>query len=466
MGQVKDSDWYIRTLLKAELFDYSPIKGAIVFRPYSYAIWENLQKIVDQELKNLGIKNAYFPLFIPESYLQKEKEHLEGFSPEVAVVTFAGGEELSEKLIVRPTSETIMYPFFAKWIRSYRDLPLLINQWTNVVRWEKRPLPFLRNTEFLWHEGHTAHQDHKSAIDFALKILKIYERIYQEVLGIYGYAGKKSQREKFAGAKNTYTYEILLPDGKALQGCTSHDLGQNFSKVFDVKFQDRDRKIKYVWQTSFAITTRALGAIFWVHSDEKGLVLPPKIAPFQIVIIPIYSKNKKKVDSFIYQVKEELKDLQVYFDNSEHSPGYKFNEWELKGVPLRIEIGEKEIEKNRITLFRRDKRERFSLTLEELKNNLSSIFEEIQKNLLEKSKKFTEENTRFAENFGEFKKILNKKRGFVQAYFCEREECEDKIKEETKATTRCLPLNSKPGKGKCVYCSKPAKNIWLFAQSY
>jgi prolyl-tRNA synthetase len=337
------SDWYLNVILKADLIDYGPVKGTIIFKPYAYRIWEKLQAIVDEEIKKLGVKNLYFPIFIPESFLRKEKEHFEGFTPEVAVVTYAGGEELKEKLVVRPTSETIMYPYFAKWIKSYRDLPILINQWTNVIRWEKRPFPFIRNTEFLWQEGHTAHKDHKEALDFALKILSLYEKIYQEILCIYGFSGRKSESEKFAGALATYTYEILLPDGKALQGCTSHDLGQNFSKVFNVRFQDKDKKLKYVWQTSWAITTRAIGAIVGVHGDDNGLILPSKIAPYEIVIVPIYDKkNKKEINKFIEKIKEEIK-KDIFVDDSEKTPGYKFNEWELKGVPLRIEIGSEEI---------------------------------------------------------------------------------------------------------------------------
>lgn len=463
---MKDSNWYLKTIIKAELIDYGPVKGTIVFRPYAYFVWERIQNLMDQELKNLGIKNTYFPLFIPESFLKKEKEHLEGFSPEVAVVTFAGGEELSEKLIVRPTSETIMYYFFAKWIKSYRDLPFLINQWCNVVRWEKRPLPFIRNTEFLWQEGHTAHLAHKEARDFALKALKMYEKFYQEVLGLFGYSGRKSKQEKFAGALETYTYEILLPDGKALQGCTSHDLGQNFAKPFEVIFQDKKGKNRYVWQTSFGFTTRSMGAILWVHGDEKGLILPPKISPYQIVIIPIYKKENKKINQFAIKIKEELKGYRVYFDDSDHTPGYKFNEWELKGVPLRLEIGEKEMKQNKLTVFRRDTYEKFSLTLDDFKSNLENILNEIQKNLFERSKKYTLENTREAKDYQEFKKIINSKKGFVKAYFCESKECEEKIKEETKASSRCLPLDSKVSRGKCLYCQKPTNFQWLFAQSY
>ncbi len=477
MVQVKKlvnfSEWYLETIAKADLIDYGPVKGTIIFKPYAYRIWEKLQGYLDQEIKKLGVKNVYFPIFIPEGLLRREKEHFKGFTPEVAVVTFVGGEELKEKLIVRPTSETIMYQFFSKWIKSYRDLPFLVNQWSNVIRWEKRPFPFFRNTEFLWQEGHTAHKTHQEALEFALKALKMYQKIYQELLCVYGISGRKSESEKFAGALATYTYEILMPDGKALQGCTSHDLGQNFSKVFEIKFQDKDKKLKYVWQTSWGFTTRSLGAMIGVHGDDYGLVLPPKISPYQIVIVPIYGKkNQTKIKNYIKNLMSELKDYEVYFDDSEHSPGYKFNEWELKGIPLRIEIGEKEIETKKLTVFRRDKREKFSISLEDFKSNLGNIFQDMENYLLERSKKFTEENIHFVYNYEEFKKIMKNKRGFLQAYWCEKKECEVKIKEETKATTRCLPLQeikinvNQSLPKKCIYCQKKAKNTWLFAQAY
>jgi prolyl-tRNA synthetase len=401
--------------------------------------------------------------------LKKEKDHLEGFSPEVAVVTYAGGEELSEKLIVRPTSETIMYPIVAKWIKSYRDLPLVLNQWSNVVRWEKRPFPFIRNTEFLWHEGHSLHVSHKSALDMVFNALTMYEKIYQDILCIDGISGKKSELEKFAGALATYTYEILLPDGKVLQGCTSHDLGQNFAKVFEIRFQDKDKKLKYVWQTSWGFTTRVLGALVAVHGDDFGLILPPKIAPYKIVIIPIYKKdNQKEIKKFIEIIKEEIK-VEMFIDDSDHTPGYKFNEWELKGVPLRIEIGIDEVKSQILTCFRRDKRERFKIKLTDLKTKLETIFDDIEKKLLARSREFTQKNTHQVNSYQEFKKIMETKKGFLRAWWCENKECEIKIKEETKATTRCLPLTEEKlefKKQKCIYCGREAKNYWLFAQSY
>jgi len=461
------SDWYLKNILEAELISYSQVKGSIVFRPYVYKIWENLQNHLDKEIKSLGVENSYFPLLIPESFLKKEKEHFEGFTPEVAVVTYAGKEELKEKLVVRPTSETIMYPYFSDWIRSYRDLPLLINQWGNVVRWEKRPFPFIRNTEFLWQEGHTVHSSHKESLNFVLKILSLYEKIYKEIALIYGISGKKSSLEKFAGALDTYTYEILLPDGKALQGCTSHDLGQNFSRVFNIRFQDKNKKLKYAWQTSWGFSSRSLGAILAVHGDDDGLILPPKLSPFKIVVIPIYDKknNNRQIDNYLKILKDTFKE-DILIDKSEQSVGYKFNKWEIKGVPLRIEIGVNELKSQVLTCFRRDIKERFKIKLDDLKFSLDSILKDIERNLFDRSKKFVEKNTWEVESYNSFKKIIFNKRGFLRAFWCQNKECELKIKEETKATTRCLPLFSKEEKGRCIYCNKPSKFRWLFAQSY
>jgi prolyl-tRNA synthetase len=463
------SQWYNELILRAELASYAPVKGCMVIRPYGYSIWENIQRILDGEIKKIGAKNAYFPLFIPENFLKKEKEHVKGFSPELAVVTIGGGERLKEKLIVRPTSETIIYQIFKDWIQSWRDLPYRINQWCNVVRWEKRPRLFLRTTEFLWQEGHTCHRDEKETKDEVKKVLKMYLNLYQNYLAIDGIAGKKSELEKFPGAKETYTYEMLMPDGKALQGCTVHNLGQNFSKVFKIRFRDKDQKEKLVWQTSWGFTTRSVGALVMVHGDDLGLILPPRIAPIQIIIIPIFTGKKvdKKLEEKAKETEEILKDFRVQVDLSkEHSPGWKFNEWELKGVPLRIEIGEKEIKKAELTLVRRDNRERNLIKEKEALKKIPEILESIQEGLFEKSSKFLKENTREVMNFEEFKEILEKKKGFIKAFWCEKESCEIKIKEITKATPRCLPLNSKREKGKCVFCKKPAFRKWIFAQAY
>ena len=464
------SDWYLEVLTKADIFDYGPVKGTIIFKPYGYALWENIQKILDSLIKKeIGALNSYFPLFIPESYLKKEKEHLEGFSPEVAVVTYAGGEELQEKLIVRPTSETIMYAAFSRWIKSYRDLPLIVNQWCNVVRWEKRPFPFLRNTEFLWQEGHGAHATHEDSLETVFKALTVYLKVYQEYLGIFGFGGQKSESEKFAGALKTFTYEILMPDGKALQGCTSHDLGQNFSLPFEIRFQDKDMNLKYVWQNSWGFSTRSLGALFMVHGDENGLILPPTIAPYQFVIIPIYDGQvDREIDDWAKKIMTSLKEknFSVFYDTSEETPGFKFNFWELKGAPFRIEIGKKELENKKLTLFRRDKKEKETLTLENLIDNYHWLEKDFIQNLFQRSKEFTLKNISEPSSYSEFKEIMETKRGFLRVFWCENEKCEAKIKEETKATTRCLPLEEKEEKGKCIYCGKEAKRRWLFAQAY
>ena len=463
------SDWYLDVLQKADIFDYGPARGTIIFKPYGYALWENIQFYLDKFIKEkIGAQNVYFPLFIPESLLKKEKEHLEGFSPEVAVVTYAGGSELEEKLIVRPTSETIMYDAFSRWIKSYRDLPLIINQWCNVIRWEKRPFPFLRNTEFLWQEGHGAHYDHDDSLKTVFEALDCYIRIYQDYLGIFGYAGQKSESEKFAGALKTFTYEILIPDGRALQGCTSHDLGQNFSIPFGIKFQDKDMSLKYVWQNSWGFSTRSLGAIFLVHGDELGLVLPPKVAPYQLVIVPIYDgKNDSQINEFCNIIYRKLKEkIRVFLDNREETPGYKFNDWDLKGVPFRLEIGQQELNNKILTFYRRDKRERFKMELDKFIDSFENLIEEFTQNLLERSKKLTLENTYEVENYNEFKKIMEEKRGFLKAFWCEDKNCELKIKEETKATTRCLPLTNEEKDGKCIYCGRKAKSQWIFAQAY
>lgn len=467
MKEKNFSEWYLKTIINNDLADYGPVKGTIIFKPYSYRLWEKIQTVLDKEIKKIGAQNVYFPLFIPESFFAKEKEHLEGFSPEVAVVTYAGGEELKEKLIIRPTSETIMYPLIAEWLKSYRDLPLIINQWTNVVRWEKRPFPFIRNTEFLWQEGHSFHSNHSSSLKMVFQTLSMYENIYQNFLSIYGVAGRKSENEKFAGALATYTYEILMPDGKALQGCTSHDLGQNFAKVFSLKFQNKDKKLKYIWQTSWGFTTRSLGAVIAVHGDDKGLILPPTVAPQQIVIVPIYDKyHFQEIDKYIKNLKSKLCYYDVYVDSSEKTPGFKFNYWESKGVPLRIEIGYQEVKNKQLTCFRRDSNDKFKISVSDLINNLEKIFDDIKNNLFNKSKKFTDSHTFEINNYENLRKILVRQKGFFKFFWCGDKECERKIKEETKLTSRCLPLSAKLEKGQCIYCYKKANYRWLFAQSY
>ncbi|MBI4100452.1 proline--tRNA ligase [Candidatus Microgenomates bacterium] len=469
----KDEDfsgWYNEVVLKAELADYGPVRGTMIFRPYGYALWEAIQKELDEEIKKAGVPNTYFPLFIPEKFLKKEKEHLEGFSPELAVVTIGGGEKLAEPLVLRPTSETVIYSAFAKWISSWRELPLKVNQWCNVVRWEKRPYLFLRTTEFLWQEGHTAHATHEESLEEVFRALKMYQKLYEETLAIAGYAGMKSQKEKFAGALNTYTFEMLMPDGKVLQGCTSHDLGQNFSKAFEVMFQDKNGKREYVWQTSWGLATRSVGAMIMEHGDERGLILPPKIAPIQVVIIPIIGSGKIEESARACEdLKKNLEEegIRVKLDNrEEQSPGRKFNEWELKGVPIRLEIGPKEIETEEVLIVRRDNGEKIKVGNEDVLQTVKKLLEEIQTNLLNRSRKFLEENTLDVENYEDFKKVMSSKRGFIRAFWCEDPKCEEKIKEETKATTRCLPLDSPEENGKCIYCGKDAVHRWLFGQAY
>lgn len=462
------SDWYTDIILKAQLADYAPVKGMMVIRPYGYAIWERVQQILDPMIKSKGVQNAYFPLFIPHSLLEKEKEHIKGFSPELAVVTVAGGEELKDPLVVRPTSETIMYAMYAKWIQSWRDLPLLINQWNNVVRWEKRTYLFLRTSEFLWQEGHTAHEDENGATEMALTALEWYKKIYEEYYAIPVLLGTKSDAEKFAGAKTTYTVETLMPDGKALQGATSHNLGQNFSKAFDISFQNREGKNDFVWQTSWAISTRSLGALFLVHGDDNGLVLPPKIAPIQVVVVSITTDkvDKNKILEYIDKIKTQAKDFRVEVDDSDEYMGRKFHKWELRGVPIRLEVGLVEIAENGVLMVHRDTGERQLIKLDKLADKINETLEDIQENLFNKAKKFVEQNTHEVSSYDEFKEIMSTTRGFIWAFWCEKASCEKKIKDETKATTRLLPLDAKDEDGQCIYCGNSAKHCWLFAQAY
>jgi len=460
--------WYTEVILRSQLADYSAVKGCMVIRPYGYAIWELMQKYLDVKFKELGVENAYFPLFIPYSFLKKEKEHVEGFSPELAIVTIGGGEKLAEPLVVRPTSETIMYDSYSRWIQSWRDLPLLINVWNNVVRWEKRTYLFLRTTEFLWQEGHTAHATFEDADNFAKKILDIYQIFDEEILAMPVLVGKKSQSEKFAGAQITYTLEALMPDGKALQLGTSHHLGDNFAIAFNIRYLDKDGKQKLVSQTSWAETTRVIGALIMSHGDDQGLVLPPTIAPIQVIIVPI--AQTQAIANFSAMLKKDLEkeNIRVKIDNrSEKSVGWKFNEWELKGVPIRIEIGEKEIESGEVTLVRRDNNQKLKVSKNQsFKEEIRKLLSEIQKKLFEKHKKYTDENTHEVNRYDEFKKIMSTKRGFIKAFWCEDPVCEKKIKDETKASTRVLPLNAKEEQGKCIYCKKSASHRWFFAQSY
>ncbi len=464
---VNISEWYNDVVLRAELADYAPVKGCMVIRPYGYALWESIQSFLDKLIKEKGVQNAYFPIFIPEKFLEKEKEHVEGFSPHLAVVTIAGGEKLKERLVVRPTSETVMYDMYKKWTQSWRDLPILINQWNNIVRWEKRTYLFLRTSEFLWQEGHCAHLTPEENMETVLWALRAYEKTYNDLLAMYGIPGVKSNSEKFAGGDKTYSFEMLMPDGKALQSCTSHDLGQNFAKAFDWTVLDKTGQKIYPWQNSWGFSTRSIGGLILAHGDDQGIVLPPNIAPIQAVIIPI--RLTADILNYCTKLKNDLENdgIRVKVDDRDtKTVGWKFNEWELKGVPLRIEIGEKEVESEELTIYRRDRNSEFRIQNSELKLEIKNLLEEIQKTLFEKMKKFTLENTHSVDSYDEFKKIMETTRGFIKAMWCEDPDCEKKIKEETKATTRVLPLDSKEENGICIYCNKPAKNRWLFAQAY
>ncbi len=461
------SDWYVDVIVKSGMADYSPVKGCIVYRPLSYSVWESIRVEMDKKFRKMGIENCYFPLFIPESLLKKEQHHVEGFSPELAVVTIGGGEELTEKLIVRPTSETIMYAMYAKWVHSHRDLPILLNQWNNVVRWEKRTYFFLRGMEFLWQEAHTAHATHTEAWQQVLDMLDAYAEIYQDVLAIPMIKGRKSEAEKFAGADVSTAVEAMMPDGKALQGATSHDLGQNFSKAFDISFQNEKSETEFVWQTSLGLSTRALGALVMVHGDDQGLVFPPMVAPTQVVIIPIGDDGQLLEMADMKRLAIEKAGVRVKVDSrKEYTLGFKRNEWELKGTPVRVEIGKKELETGSVTMAVRHSGEKIQQDIISLEDALPKLLEKIQQDMLEKAIKMRESLTSNAETYDQFKDIMATKRGFIHAMWCEDPSCEAKIKEETKATTRCLPLDAKEDVGVCVYCGKPAKHRWVFAQAY
>ena len=463
------SRWYVEVIKKAELADYAPMKGMMVIRPYGYAIWENIQLLLDKRIKESGHVNAYFPLFIPETFLQKETEHLEGFSPEVAWVTKGGTEELEERLAVRPTSEAIIGNMYSKWIKSWRDLPVLINQWANIVRWEKVTRPFLRTTEFLWQEGHTAHETFDEAQDETLKILGMYKEFVEAELAIPVVSGKKSEREKFAGALETYAIEALMSDGKALQMGTSHNLGQHFSKVFNIRFEDRDQKLQHVWQTSWGVSTRLVGAVIMAHGDDSGLMFPPRIAPTQIVIIPISIGNwKEEVLPTAQKLEKVLRQegWRVKLDaREEFTPGWKYSEYEMRGVPLRIEIGPRDIQKNQVVVVRRDTMSKESIGLDSLMKSIPQVLDNVQSTLFERAFKFLEENTHKVDNYEDFKSVLESKRGLIKTFWCGGQECEDKIKEETMATIRVIPLEQDK-KGKCVLCKAESDKWVYFARAY
>ena len=466
------SRWYVEIVQKAELADYTPMKGMMVIRPYGYAVWENIQRLMDKRIKATGHVNAYFPLFIPESFLQKEAEHVEGFSPQVAWVTIGGKDELEERLAVRPTSEAVIGYMYSKWIKSWRDLPVLINQWANIVRWEKVTRPFLRTTEFLWQEGHTCHETAEEAQEETLKILALYKEFCETELAIPVVAGRKTLREKFAGANMTYAIEALMSDGKALQMGTSHNLGQHFSKAFDIKFEDRSQTLQYVWQTSWGTTTRMIGALIMAHGDDSGLRFPPRVAPIQAVIVPIPAADwKATVLPVARRIEESLRaaGVRVKLDaREEFTPGWKFSEYEMRGVPVRIEIGPRDVKNKQAVLVRRDLKTKETAVLDSLAARVPALLDEIQAVLLRQASVFLAENIRPAGTYDEFKAILETKRGFIRAAWCGGEACEDQIKTETMATIRVIPLefDDRPVEDACVCCGAPGRALAYFARSY
>jgi prolyl-tRNA synthetase len=466
------SKWYGEIIRKAELADYAPMKGMMIIRPYGYAIWENLKARLDKRIKDSGHSNAYFPLFIPESFLAKETEHLEGFSPEVAWVTHGGQEELEERLAVRPTSEAIIGSMYSKWIKSWRDLPVLINQWANIVRWEKVTRPFLRTTEFLWQEGHTAHETAEEAQEETLKILALYKEFVESELAIPVVSGIKSEREKFAGALATYAIEALMSDGKALQMGTSHNLGQHFSKVFNIRYEDRSQNIQYVWQTSWGVSTRLVGALIMAHGDDSGLRLPPRIAPIQAVIVPISMGNwKEEVLPVAVNLRNDLAGMGVRVEldeREEFTPGWKFSDWEMRGVPLRIEIGPRDVKESQAVCVRRDSGHKEPVPLDSLKARLPELLSDIQKSLYEKALEFQTSNTHDIESYEEFKATLEEQKGFLRTFWCGNSACEEKIKEETMATIRVILLHEdrSSAEGKCFLCGKKSDNLAYFARAY
>ena len=474
------SEWYNQLVLKAQLADYAPVRGCMIVRPYGWALWENIQQALDRRFKATGHQNVAFPLFIPKSFIEKEKHHVEGFSPELAVVTIGGGEELAEPLIVRPTSETIIGHMWSKWIQSYRDLPVLMNQWNSVVRWELRTKLFLRTLEFYWQEGHTAHATREEAVDETTQMLNVYTDFAVNEAAIPVIPGAKSEAEKFAGADVTYAIEAMMGDGKALQAGTSHFLGQNFAQAFDVKYLDQNGLLQHCWTTSWGLSTRFIGAIIMVHGDDQGLVLPPRLAPTQVVIVPIFRTEEEK--AAVFKTAKELKarlakaNLRVVLDEREgFSPGWKFNDWEMRGVPLRVELGPKDVAKQSAMLARRDrpgKEGKTVASLGDLPATVEKFLAEIQQALFDKALAFRRANTRETKSYDEFKKAVES--GFAFAHWCGSGECEAAIKEETRATMRCIPLDpdavlgqdSAAGSGTCVHCGKPAKARAIFARAY
>jgi len=464
------SDWYNQLVLKSELADYAPVRGCMVVRPYGWTLWENIQRGLDRRFKETGHVNAAFPLFIPMSFLEKEKEHVEGFSPELAVVTIGGGEDLEEPLIVRPTSETIIGYMYSKWIKSYRDLPVLINQWGNVVRWEMRTKLFLRTLEFYWQEGHTAHATEQEAREETLQMLNVYADFAVNDAAVPVVPGMKSEREKFAGAVNSYTIEAMMGDTRALQAGTSHFLGQNFARAFNIQYLDWNNELQHVWTTSWGLSTRFIGAIIMTHGDDNGLILPPKLAPIQVVLVPIYKSDddKSKVLETVERIRKELHEYRVHVDSREEvTPGYKYNDWEMRGVPLRIEIGPRDIENNSVVFARRDiigKQGKSLLSQDHIADQVNEALNTIQKSMYTRALGFRKANTKDPKTYDGFIQVV--KNGWAYSWWCERDECELRVKEDTKATTRCIPIDQPGEEGLCIVCNKPAKNRVYFARAY
>lgn len=461
------AQWYTDVVKKAELMGYSSVKGCMIFKPAGYAIWENIQKELDRRFKETGVENVYMPMFIPESLLEREKDHVEGFAPEVAWVTYGGLNPLQERLCVRPTSETLFCDFYKDEIQSYRDLPKVYNQWCSVVRWEKETRPFLRSREFLWQEGHTAHATAEEAEARTQQMLNVYADFCEQVLAIPVVKGRKTDKEKFAGAEATYTIEALMHDGKALQSGTSHNFGGGFAKAFGIQYTDKDNKLKYVHQTSWGMTTRLIGALIMVHGDDSGLVLPPKIAPVQVDVIPIM-QNKDGVLNKAYEVKEALvkAGLRVKVDDTDKKPGWKFSEQEMRGIPVRVEMGPRDIEAGQAIIVRRDTREKTTVAIESLAEEIKNILDKMQTEMLERARTHREAHTYVATNYDEFKDVVANKPGFVKAMWCGDQACEDKIKEETTATSRCMPFEQEHLSDVCVCCGRPAKKMVYWGKAY
>ena len=459
------AQWYTDVVLKADLIDYTSVKGCMVLKPAGYAIWELIQQQLDERFKAVGVENVYLPMFIPESLLQKEKDHVEGFAPEVAWVTHGGMNELQERLCVRPTSETLFCDFYKNEIESYRDLPKVYNQWCSVVRWEKETRPFLRSREFLWQEGHTAHATAEEAEERTIQMLNLYADFCEEVLAIPVVRGRKTEKEKFAGAEATYTIEALMHDGKALQSGTSHNFGDGFAKAFGIQYTSRDNKLEYVHQTSWGMTTRLIGAIIMVHGDNSGLVLPPKAAPTQVMIVPIMQKKEGVLEKAA-ELKEKLSAYRVKVDDSDKNPGWKFAEQEMRGIPIRVEIGPRDIEANKALIVRRDTGEKIEVSLDEIETKVGELLETIQQDMYHKALAHRENNTHTAVTWDEFTDIIENKQGFVKAMWCGETECEEAIKDETGASTRCMPFAQETLGNVCVHCGRPAKKMVYFGRAY